>query len=298
MQALIDAAPVGRALGRIARLTSAWSLRAKVLVIAFLATHVPLLVTVGYLLFAADQLSRELVLGIVVAATVLGAAMVVWTLDRLLRPLTLASQALNEYVARGRLPSLPVGGADEVGMLLNQLARALDSAEQRTVHLEAQAYRDHLTGLLNRRAAESRLTHSLALLERSSIPMCVALLDVDHFKRVNDSLGHIESDRVLTGVAATVRQHARRKSDWAARWGGDELLLALYTDLRTATTILDRLRADITEGRFAGGVPAVTVSIGVTTCLPGEDIDGCLARADAALYRAKQGGRNRVVAAE
>lgn len=258
MQALNDAAPIGRELGRIARLTSAWSLRAKVLATALTATHVPLLVTVGYLLFAADRPSRELVLGIVLTATVVGAAMVLWSLNRLLGPLALASRAL----------------------------------------LEAQAFRDPLTGLLNRRAAESQLTHSLALLERSSVPMCVALLNVDQFKRINASLGHVGGDRVLTGVAATVRQHARRKSDWAARWGGDELLLALYTDLRTAMAILERLRTDIREGSFTGERAPVTVSIGVTTCLPGEDVDGCLERADSALYRAKRGGRNRVVAAE
>lgn len=294
----MDAVPLERALGRLWRFTSAWPLRAKVLVIAFLGTHVPLLITVGYLLLAEAQPSRLLVLTVVLAATVLGAGVVVWSLDRLLRPLAVASRALGDYVTRGQLPSLPAGGEDELGALLKHVGQALNSMEERAGMLEAQAYRDHLTGLLNRRAGESQLSHSLALLERSGMPLCVALLDVDHFKRVNDSLGHGAGDRVLMAVAAAARQHARRKSDWAARWGGDELLLALYTDLRTATRILDRLRADVVEGSYAGGTVPVTVSIGVTPCLPGEDVDSCLERADSALYGAKQDGRNRVRAVE
>lgn len=279
-----------------ARRFGPWSLRAKVLGVAFVATHVPLLATVGFLLFGPPQPSRGLVFSVVLLATAAGTGIVLWALSRLLRPLLLASDALHAFVSGGVSPVLPEArdGDGEIGILLDRLSAAVGHVQRRTERLEAQAHQDFLTGLLNRRAAQMQLRHSLAIAQRTGIPLTLALMDIDGFKRINDSLGHADGDRVLRSLAAMLRQHARRTTDWAARWGGDELLLVLYTDAANASALLERLRVEVQDDRSTAGGSPVTISVGATLARPGDTQEALLARADAALYRAKASGRNRV----
>ena len=157
------------------------------------------------------------------------------------------------------------------------------------------AMTDGLTGLANRRHAEQTLRREVARSQRYGNRVSVAILDVDHFKRINDSHGHARGDEVLIGVARLIGA-AVRESDFAARWGGEEFLLVMPdTEMEGALTCCERVRATIASEVTCGGKP-VTVSIGVATHKGNEAIDATLARADLKLYEAKNAGRNRLAA--
>ena len=157
--------------------------------------------------------------------------------------------------------------------------------------------RDELTGLANRRAVMAQLEQAVARCAGGGAPLAVALLDVDHFKRVNDTHGHAAGDAVLRAFADAVTARLR-SSDRVARYGGEEFLLLLpgCGEPAAAAQAAERARL-VVEGHgwdaVAGGL-RITVSIGVAVCQPGETAAALLQRADAALYRAKAGGRNRV----
>jgi diguanylate cyclase (GGDEF)-like protein len=162
-----------------------------------------------------------------------------------------------------------------------------------------QSTRDPLTGLNNRRTALEELQTRFELSLRHRRPLSVLMCDLDHFKRINDSLGHGAGDRVLEQFGQRVRANLRN-TDLAGRIGGEEFLLVLpETDLTGAHFLAERLLGATSGTPFdLGQEPlAVTCSIGLAQ-RAAEDRDGgaLLARADAALYEAKRGGRNRVVA--
>jgi len=167
--------------------------------------------------------------------------------------------------------------------------------------LREQAMRDRLTGLFNRRYLDETLPRELNRCQRRGESLAVAMLDVDHFKRFNDSYGHDAGDAVLQAIGQLLRDTVRA-SDLACRYGGEELTLVLpNTDLKNAQKCLEKLRSAIMQLRVlhqGGELPAITVSIGVAvTNELGVSATALLKQADAALYRAKEGGRNRVVAA-
>ena len=156
---------------------------------------------------------------------------------------------------------------------------------------------DALTGVVNRKAFDERLDAELAFGLRHESPLSLVLLDVDHFKKVNDTHGHPAGDAVLRGVAAVARSQAR-ETDLVARYGGEELAVVLpETDAAGARAIAERLRAAVegTAHATEQGSLRVTVSVGVATWPGGgQTPDELLTTADRALYRAKQTGRNRV----
>jgi diguanylate cyclase (GGDEF)-like protein len=158
---------------------------------------------------------------------------------------------------------------------------------------------DALTRTHNRRALMEFLDREASRSRRHARPLSVALLDVDHFKALNDARGHLAGDMVLRELAARVRPQVRQE-DLFARYGGEEFALALVeTPHPEAVVAAERIRSLIREGRFGtGSAPVrVTVSIGVaTTCgEPGLDPAALLKAADERLYAAKRGGRDRVV---
>jgi diguanylate cyclase len=161
------------------------------------------------------------------------------------------------------------------------------------------ATRDALTGLLNRRAMMELLAREHPRIERGAGPLAVALLDIDWFKRINDNLGHGAGDEVLRRFATVVKSELRA-ADALARWGGEEFLLLMPgTRAGDARVVIDRLRGAIAAGGFDAIAPRLTVSFsaGVVEMQEGESQDGAIDRADRALYRAKQNGRDRVEAA-
>ena len=154
--------------------------------------------------------------------------------------------------------------------------------------------RDTLTGIGNRRAFDRSLA---ALLERSGARCTLALIDCDHFKEVNDRASHLAGDRVLRRVA-NVLKAASRRTDLAARFGGDEFAI-VFADatLDDAKSVCERIRS-VVEHHADDGAPPVTVSIGLAEAVAGDSVETLLKRADAALYRAKGEGRNRVATDE
>lgn len=159
--------------------------------------------------------------------------------------------------------------------------------------LQQAAMHDPLTGVWNRRRFQQAVGEAAARLERYGRPYILALMDIDHFKRFNDTHGHQAGDDALRVVAATLSDRLRR-SDAVARWGGEEFALLLTeADLPAALGVLDALRRRVGAQRMACG-GAITISIGVGQAKAGEDIDSLLQRIDAALYKAKSAGRNRV----
>jgi len=177
---------------------------------------------------------------------------------------------------------------------LMQQKRQLSEALERISHL---ATHDELTGLVNRRHMTELIGMELQRCERAGRPLVLALLDLDHFKAINDNEGHAAGDQVLQAFARTV-QATVRKTDRLARWGGEEFVLMLYdSDAANALGLLERVRANVQAMALACGGRSlrVTVSIGVALSRPGEPMDRVLERADIALYAAKSQGRNRVV---
>lgn len=170
--------------------------------------------------------------------------------------------------------------------------RRSEVLEERNARLAHEAAHDPLTALANRRA----LDRELAARAELGRPFAVALVDVDHFKRVNDTWSHQTGDEVLVRVAATLRD-VLRQDDLAARWGGEEFALLLDgLDDRVAREVCERVRAAVAGLTWTGPMAGerVTVSIGVAAHVTGVPVEAVLAGADAALYEAKAGGRDQV----
>lgn len=174
----------------------------------------------------------------------------------------------------------------------------LEARMQRTraEEMDDQAHTDPLTRLPNRRALERELPSLMRRAHDRVTPLCAAMIDFDQFKRVNDDHGHATGDEVLTAMGALLRT-VTREGDLAVRVGGEEFLLVLSnTTLGDAARTCERLLASVRShpwGDLAEGL-ACTASIGVAALEPDESVSHWLARADAALYTAKHGGRNRV----
>ncbi len=176
-------------------------------------------------------------------------------------------------------------------------ARLLDELQAQSRLLQQLAREDGLTGVANRRALDLQLPHELERARRFGHPLAVAMVDIDHFKAVNDLHSHAVGDAALCAVARLLREGCRA-SDLVGRYGGEEFLLLLVQTAATpALGLCDKLRQRVAGHDWAGlqpGLAAVTVSIGMAALQPGDDVLSLLARADRALYRAKQAGRNQV----
>jgi len=185
--------------------------------------------------------------------------------------------------------------AEAAGEIARVMKMGLSHA-LRVESLERDATRDGLTGLLNQKTFRTRFGNILGRLD-GRYPCAVVMLDLDHFKRVNDSYGHPAGDEVLKRCASVIRKTIR-KVDLAGRYGGEEFVIYLaHTDRDHAAQVAERLRLMIRQTRFTfgGKEVGVTASLGVA-CYPdqGRTVEEMLGRADEALYRSKEGGRDRV----
>ncbi|VVO99659.1 GGDEF domain-containing protein [Pseudomonas fluorescens] len=191
-----------------------------------------------------------------------------------------------------------------------EVAARLQSLAERVAHMEQEAsgFREHLeeqrqkalidplTGLPNRAAWSERLEHEIGQWQQHGNTLMLAMLDLDHFKRINDNYGHLAGDKVLK-IIATVLRKRLRGTDFIARFGGEEFVLLLPSTVPAAgLKLLEHLRASIEACpfHFKGERVTITISMGLTAFKPGEHSDLVLKRADQALYRAKNAGRNRV----
>jgi diguanylate cyclase (GGDEF)-like protein len=174
--------------------------------------------------------------------------------------------------------------------LSTEISHAYADLLQQMTHLSAFAEltTDPLTGVTNRRAFDDTLEKLLAAHEGQELPLAVAMVDLDHFKRLNDEQGHLAGDRVLQDLVQLLKP-CLREGDVLARFGGEEFVVLMpHTPLGSAGNIAQRMRARV-EDKLAS-----TISLGVAASASGETSTSLLSRADAALYKAKSEGRNRV----
>ncbi len=188
--------------------------------------------------------------------------------------------------------------------LMHEISRLYAEVTLTNRTLVTLARRDGLTGLSNRRHFDELLSQEFRRARRQELPLALIMIDIDHFKKYNDSYGHPAGDETLRRVASAVESTLRRPGDHAARYGGEEMAALLpATDLDSGHLIAERIRAAVAaEAIPHGGSPMglVTVSVGVAAVLPLQRDDMAetlLKAADQALYRAKSEGRNRVCAA-
>jgi len=197
---------------------------------------------------------------------------------------------------------LPRARSDDLGarIALSDLFQVL-TYRQKYEALRAQAARDPLTGVHNRGFFDEVLLVQLAAARRAGVPVAVLIVDIDHFKKVNDTHGHSEGDRALRIIAQAL-SGAARASDIVCRYGGDEFCLILPgTPLEAATQLATRIREEVPAAGARAGVcggTRITVTIGLAACpSDGAEIDALMRAADRRLYHGKEAGRDRVVAA-
>jgi len=178
--------------------------------------------------------------------------------------------------------------------LNQQLVQQLRKVDELNQALHELARTDPLTGLRNRRAFDDSLGLEIAAVERTRSPLSLLVLDVDHFKQINDSFGHDAGDKVLRSIAK-VLSGCVRIIDIVARVGGEEFAVILpHTDAQGAHEVAQRMRAAVAQASWLS--QPTTISIGAASLRTAETACSLYARADAALYAAKKSGRNRVVA--
>ncbi len=186
---------------------------------------------------------------------------------------------------------------------LTDANKKLRNEIENRLHVEAllaeAALTDALTGLLNRRAMMEMLEQAASQLKPGEMGLSVIIADVDHFKEVNDQYGHAAGDRVLAAVGAKLRDLCGGQQQvFVARWGGEEFLILMpHVRLAAACKRAEQIRREITAMRIEETL-SVSLSLGVSEVVGGEDPDACLRRCDQAMYKAKAAGRNTVVAAQ
>jgi diguanylate cyclase (GGDEF)-like protein len=175
-------------------------------------------------------------------------------------------------------------------------SRLMEQLREQAEAFERQAREDALTGLANRRAFDEIAAREFRRARRTGSPLCLAVLDIDHFKRVNDTYSHAAGDDVLCAIAQLMQRQCR-EMDVLSRWGGEEFALLMpHTRIEDAERVCERLRAAVSEVDLDSIDPGlrVTVSIGLASADAVQSHENLLARADAALYVAKRAGRNQV----
>lgn len=208
-------------------------------------------------------------------------------------------EALYMGIAFAILPVMQLAGV-WVSRMRRDLSEQNEKLLEMTAKLEVLAQRDELTGLYNRRHMLSVMRAELKRAERTGRPVSAALLDLDHFKRINDRMGHQVGDHALRAFARAAGS-GLRASDVLGRWGGEEFLLLLpEAPVPEAVSVINRIREELKRLAFQiDGVEVnVTFSAGLAQHEPGESIDQLLERADHMLYRAKERGRNRTELAD
>jgi diguanylate cyclase len=184
---------------------------------------------------------------------------------------------------------------------LSASGRQIDELREALTRAQNEALIDPLTGLTNRRGFDTALQELVGAQEVEAPGACILMVDIDHFKRINDAHGHLVGDKVIRAVAQALKSGVKGK-DTVARYGGEEFSVLLpATPLAGACALAEQLRRTVEGGRIRRAdnreaVATVTVSVGVTAYRAGESVEEFVQRADAALYASKQNGRNRVTA--
>lgn len=211
------------------------------------------------------------------------------------------NQSTNGVFVQGvRIQESRLNPGDVFG-LGPELKIRLESTDGGLHELIQEMYRtskiDALTNLLNRRAFEERMDEEFSVTKRHGLVSCLAILDIDHFKSINDTRGHDAGDEVLRRLASILKDKVRT-GDLVGRWGGEEFVVYIrQSDLPGAKTLLDRLRELVANTKISlptGDSLSVTFSAGLVSLQDSQDWRNALSKADEALYQSKENGRNRV----
>jgi diguanylate cyclase (GGDEF)-like protein len=202
------------------------------------------------------------------------------------------------YLPKSGLSAVKLLNAVECALIKWRELKLIRANEEQLARM---ANIDHLTGLYNRRAALSRLDELFKQARRYVEKLSVIMLDIDHFKMINDRYGHLTGDETLEKIAVLL-QNRIRDADTVGRYGGEEFLIILpKADIPSAMRMAERIRKTIAAAKIRdrqGNVFSITVSQGLAGYKPGDDTYSIVSRADNALYWAKVGGRNRVETCE
>ncbi|MFP5506617.1 MAG: diguanylate cyclase, partial [Gammaproteobacteria bacterium] len=271
---------------------------------------------------ARDLRNQLLVSGLL--AVVLFGLLALRLATRISRPIEQLVEAARQVEQRGHAPVYPELGQaleiDQLSQSMQSMTRSLLAHEREleviNASLEQQvaertealsranqalsdlATRDALTGVSNRRHFDEKLAEIFQLYRRSQRAYALLLIDADHFKRVNDTHGHLVGDEVLKQLARIIGANVRC-TDFVARYGGEEFVVLLpdTPDAAAARTVAEKIRLAVETAAFAD-VGRMTISLGLSVAVPTDAApEATLQRADAALYEAKQAGRNRVASA-
>lgn len=216
--------------------------------------------------------------------------------------IVVAAAAMTGFflVLLGREGAVPVGVglAALVSLVIASVStyrtfRLVRQLEETRRDLEQLSTHDYLTGIYNRRFMVEQATAILTLSQRHGFPVSLIMMDLDHFKQVNDTYGHGAGDTVLVEMVAVIRGMIRA-TDVFGRYGGEEFIVFMpHTDNEDATNMAERIREEVKAHKY-GGI-SITLSMGVVTATPTmNQLDDLIDRADVALYEAKDGGRDRV----
>lgn len=220
--------------------------------------------------------------------------------SRIVRRLNLLTQNAVALAEGKEITGKPANGTDELA-LLDQTFHKMSMALKEALQQEAKLARiDALSQLPNRFYFAEKVVGSKSGSGPSIKRQCIIICDIDKFKLINDRYGHSVGDEAIKLTAALIRQSIR-DADVAARWGGEEFIISLpHTDLAGAAILAERIRVAIMESVLTVGTLQLsfTLSCGVAELQPDEEIEQAIQRADAALYRAKRGGRNKIMLAE
>ncbi|MEX0299947.1 MAG: GGDEF domain-containing protein, partial [Kordiimonas sp.] len=192
---------------------------------------------------------------------------------------------------------------EELQKKLEQSSEEIEFLQHNLVKAEKESYTDALTGIANRKKFDGKLTREMAKAENNGTSLCLAVGDIDFFKKFNDSYGHQVGDQVLRLVARSLHENVKG-SDLAARYGGEEFALVLpNTEIDDAFKLVESIRTTIASRRIRNkkkdqDFGTVTLSLGIAQFKAGDVASDFLGRADAALYEAKNSGRNKTVTAE
>jgi len=186
---------------------------------------------------------------------------------------------------------------DERGRCTHFISTAwkIDDLVEQEKSLYEMATEDKLTQLLTRRAGDEILAEAYHRYREEHLPLSVIICDIDHFKAVNDTYGHLAGDQILQRIATTLKEQVR-PSDPVIRWGGEEFLAVIHAPISNATELAERLRRAVSSLEN-DEVGRITLSLGVAELTTGESVEQLLGRADGALYRAKRNGRDMTMVA-
>lgn len=232
-----------------------------------------------------------------------GGLLVVWLLDRWVVARVRRLTGELHHINRSHLwdSTVSVDGKDELAELALETNALLDQVSLQFENLESIADTDALTSLANRRSFDETLARAVSAHARYGRPLCLVVLDVDHFKLYNDHYGHAEGDYALQTMGHCLKEQAKRPGDLPARVGGEEFAVVLEdTPVNGAVHWVSRVQQRLAElvipHPLNSASDFLTFSAGVACAMPGDTPESLYKRADAALYRAKNDGRNRVVA--